>query len=204
MSSVVVRTVGAATTALLAVTLAACGGGGAPEPGASPTPTESVVDVTAIEPHNDADVELAQMMIIHHRDAIAMAEMADSRSDDLDVLSLAEAIAEAQGPEIETMTGWLESWGEEVPAEGDVMDPMAHGADMPGAMSAEDMAALEAAQGEEFDRLFLTQMIAHHEGAIEMAEEHLSSGSAPAALALSQEIATTQAAEIETMQALLS
>jgi hypothetical protein len=72
----------------------------------------------------------------------------------------------------ETMTGWLESWGEGVPDS--IMGGNDHGAmdhgDMPGMMSEEQMATLEDASGAEFDELFLRMMIEHHEGAIEMAQ----------------------------------
>lgn len=162
--------------------------------------------MTDTEPHNDADVEFAQMMIVHHQQALEMAELVPSRSEDLEVLALAERIEAAQGPEIDVMSAWLESWDEDVPDAGSMgHDGMGStdGEEMPGSMSEENMAELESATGEEFDRAFLTQMIAHHQGAIEMAEQHTEAGSAPVALALSREIATAQQAEIEEMQALL-
>jgi hypothetical protein len=74
----------------------------------------------AQDQQNEADVEFAQGMIVHHREALRMAELATGRSQNPQVQDLAERISAAQGPEIETMSGWLEQWGEDVPAEGDV------------------------------------------------------------------------------------
>ena len=155
--------------------------------------------------HNDADVTFAQEMIPHHQQAIEMAELAESRADSDEVKELAADIEAAQGPEIETMTGWLESWGEDVPDEG--MSGMDHGDmssdDMTGMMTDDEMADLEATSGAGFDQMFLTMMIEHHEGAIEMAQTEQSEGEFPEAVAMAKEIATTQAEEIQTMQDLL-
>ncbi len=71
-------------------------------------------------------------------------------------------------------------------------------------MSEEDMAALESAEGREASRLFLEQMIEHHQGAIEMAEAEIEGGQNPDAVALAEKIASDQQAEIETMQELLT
>lgn len=154
---------------------------------------------------NDADVTFAQEMIPHHRQATEMADLAATRSQDAEVLDLAERISAAQGPEIETMTGWLESWGEEVPEDMSGMDHsgMDHGS-MPGMMSADQMAALEAASGPDFDRLFLEMMIEHHEGAIEMARTEQEDGSNADAVALAESIEEEQTAEVAEMRELLA
>ena len=154
---------------------------------------------------NDADVTFAQEMIPHHRQATEMADLAVTRSQDAEVLDLAERISAAQGPEIETMTGWLESWGEEVPEDMSGMDHsgMDHGS-MPGMMSADQMAALEAASGPDFDRLFLEMMIEHHEGAIEMARTEQEDGSNADAVALAESIEEEQTAEVAEMRELLA
>jgi uncharacterized protein (DUF305 family) len=169
------------------------------------TPTaEPTAQLSPVSPtHNDADVAFAQMMIVHHRDAIEMAEMAPERSADPEVLALAGAIAAAQGPEIDVMTGWLQDWGAEVPVDGSPMQPMEHGDVMPGAMSDAQMAQLEASDGEAFDAAFLTLMIGHHQGAIDMAQDEIIDGADPAALDLAQAIATAQAAEITQMEQML-
>lgn len=155
--------------------------------------------------HNDADVTFAQEMIPHHQQAIEMADLAESRAESQAVKDLATDIEAAQGPEIETLTAWLESWGEDVPDDG--MSGMDHGDmssdDMGGMMTEDEMADLETAAGAEFDQMFLTMMIEHHEGAIEMAKTEQSEGEFPEAVDMAKEIQTTQAEEIQTMQDLL-
>lgn len=146
---------------------------------------------------NDADVVFAQGMIPHHRQAVEMAELAETRAESPEVLDLAERIKAAQDPEIEQMQGWLEDWGEETPGAMEGMD------DGEGMMSAGDMTALEDASGAEFDEMFLTMMIEHHEGAIDQAETELADGKATDATELAQAIIDAQEAEIEEMQGLL-
>ena len=75
--------------------------------------------------HNDADVAFAQQMIPHHQQAVEMAQLAETRAESAEVKNVAAEIKAAQDPEIETMTGWLESWGEDVPDED--MSGMDHG-----------------------------------------------------------------------------
>lgn len=183
----------AVLAALLALTLtAACSN--------SDTPTGASESKA---PHNSADVQFTQQMIPHHRQAVEMAKLADAQAGSAEVKSLAKDIEKAQGPEIDTMSGWLKSWGEDVPAENDEHAGMS-GMAMPGMMSAEDMAKMKAATGAQFDTMFLTMMIAHHEGAIEMAKTEQQKGEYPDAKKLAAEIEKTQAAEIATMKKLLT
>ena len=156
---------------------------------------------------NQADITFAQQMIPHHEQAIEMAEMAQGRASSDEVLELAKTIEAAQGPEIDTMQSWLETWGEEVPS-GD-MGGMDHGdmgsdsGDMAGMMDEDEMNALMAASGPDWDRMFLEMMIEHHEGAIEMAEVEVDQGENPDAVALAEKIISDQQAEITQMQQLL-
>lgn len=157
---------------------------------------------------NDVDVTFVQGMIPHHRSAVDMAELAEGRAEDPRVLDLAGRIEAAQQPEIDTMTGWLEEWGEPVPEESDGGMSTDHGSmgghgstDMGAGM---DMGALEGASGPEFDRMFLEMMTEHHRGAVEMAETEIAEGSNPDAIALAQEIADSQTAEIQEMETLLA
>ena len=184
-------TAAALTAALL--TLAACGG------------NDDNTDSTDKPGYNDADVTFAQQMIPHHEQAIEMAALAETHADSQEVKDLAAAIEAAQDPEIETMTGWLESWGEDVPDDG--TSDMDHGDmssdEMQGMMSADDMGALDGASGAEFDQMFLTMMIEHHEGAIEMARTERADGEFADAIAMAEDIETAQTEEIATMQDLL-
>lgn len=152
----------------------------------------------------DADEMFVTMMIPHHQQAIDMADIllakdgADSR-----VIELAEQIKAAQGPEIDTMLGWLEDWG--VDYDPDSMDGMDHGSmGGDGMMSEEDMTLLEDADAAEASRLFLEQMIMHHEGAVDMARTALDDAQNSDVLDLAQQVIDDQTAEIATMQELLA
>jgi uncharacterized protein (DUF305 family) len=154
---------------------------------------------------NDADVSFATDMIPHHQQAVQMAEMAADHAGSPEVKQLADDIAAAQGPEIDTMTGWLEAWGQAAPADSMDHGDMGHdsaGA-MPGMMDAETMDKLEQATGDEFDQTFLTSMIEHHQGAIEMARTEQADGENPDALALAEQVEKDQQAEIAKMRAML-
>ena len=149
----------------------------------------------------DADVTFAAGMIPHHQSAIEMAQLAEGRAADPRVLDLAARIEAAQGPEIEILSGWLEQWGADDEASMD-QGSMDHGSG--GMMSEQDMQALTNATGAEFDRLFLTQMIAHHTGAVEMAQAELSEGRNTDALAMAESIRDGQSDEIAEMEQLLA
>ncbi|MBC7594272.1 MAG: DUF305 domain-containing protein, partial [Kineosporiaceae bacterium] len=115
-------------------------------------------------------------------------------------------ITAAQQPEIDTMSGWLKSWDKKVPAGSGSggMAGMDHGSSsMPGMMSDDQMSSLEASTGPTFDQMFLTMMMAHHKGAIEMAATEESSGEYNRAVTLAKKIQKEQAAEIVTMESLL-
>ncbi|ABM10331.1 MULTISPECIES: DUF305 domain-containing protein [Micrococcaceae] len=189
-----------ATAVAAALFLAGCGSDTAAETtqgmetmSQSPSPASSGV----AGDHNSADVMFAQMMTPHHEQAVQMSDIMLAK-DDLDpqITQLAEDIKAAQGPEIEKMTGWLEAWGEPTEMSGD------HA--MEGMMSPDDLGKLEAAQGDDAARMFLEQMIEHHEGAVAMAEEEVANGSNPEAVALAKQVVEDQEAEIEKMKDLLA
>ncbi|GAA2174886.1 hypothetical protein GCM10009846_22560 [Agrococcus versicolor] len=148
---------------------------------------------------NDADAMFASMMIPHHEQAVEMSEMLLAKDDvPADVADLAQRIMDAQAPEIDTMNTWLDEWGVDA-SEHEGMD---HGDD--GMMSDDEMAELEDATGPDASRIYLEQMIEHHEGAITMAEDEVADGQNPDAVDLAQTIVDTQQAEIEEMQQLLT
>lgn len=146
-----------------------------------------------------ADIAFAQGMIPHHQQALDMARLAPQRAGSPEVRDLAARIEAAQGPEITTLTGWLRNWGAPIGDGGHD-----HHGGMPGVMTADQMAALTASGGAEFDRLFLELMIAHHQGAVEMARTELAEGTDPAARELATSITTAQQSEIEEMNGLLA
>ncbi|MFD0902515.1 DUF305 domain-containing protein [Actinomadura sediminis] len=185
------RVLGTILLPALAIGLSACGGDG----GAPASAGHSGRSASAGAAHNAQDVMFAQMMIPHHRQAVEMAELAATRAGSPEVRELAVQIAKAQGPEIRTMTGWLESWGE--PEAGHA----GHGMD--GMMSGEQMTELEGLSGAAFDRAFLEMMIEHHEGAVTMARDEQARGGFPDAKAMAGAIVRTQRAEIAKMRKLL-
>lgn len=185
-----------AATALAALALTAgCGGddtGGMNHGGGTGAPTP------AGAAFNDTDVTFAQNMIAHHQQAVQMADLAGTKASDPQVKQLAAQVKTAQEPEIATMTGWLTTWGRpSMPAGG-------HGnMAMPGMMSDAEMAQLHQASGVDFDRMFARMMIAHHNGAIQMAKEQQANGANPDAKSLAATVEKTQAAEVSQLEAIL-
>lgn len=143
------------------------------------------------------DVMFAQMMIPHHEQAVEMADLAlQNDSASKEVTDLATQIKAAQGPEIETMNRWLREWN--TPAG----SSMNHGTD-DGMMTATDMQTLSDATGESFSRMWLTMMIEHHEGAVDMAQEVLQTTSNPEVKTMAEAIVDGQKKEIATMKGML-
>lgn len=150
---------------------------------------------------NDTDVTFVQMMYPHHAQAIEMAELVPDRTTTPQVLELAAAIESAQAPEMDQITRMLAAWGK--PAPSSDMGGMNHGDDVSGMMSPEQMADLATMTGTDFDTMWLTMMIEHHTGAIEMAQTELAGGRNGEAKQLATDIIAAQEAEIATMNGLL-
>jgi uncharacterized protein (DUF305 family) len=146
--------------------------------------------------HNAEDAQFAQHMVPHHRQAVELSALVPERTTNPEVRQLAEQISAAQQPEIDTMTGWLTAWG--VPEQAHD----SHG-EMAGMVDDATMQRLADSRGPEFDRLWLESMIAHHEGAVAMAQQEIDQGKNADATALARRIAETQQAEIAQMEALL-
>jgi uncharacterized protein (DUF305 family) len=168
-----------AAVAALALTLAACSTHGEMMTGSG----------------DPEDVMFAQMMIPHHEQAVEMSDIALARSTDPEITELAQEIRGAQQPEIDQMKAWLGEWG--VPVMTDHSDH-----EMAGMLSDEEIAELGTLSGDAFDRAFLEGMIAHHEGALVMAEPVRDSADADVK-ALAEAIVITQTAEIEQMRQML-
>lgn len=142
------------------------------------------------------DAMFLQMMIPHHEQAVVMSDLALSNSKDADVLKLAKQIRDAQAPEIIKMQGWLTDAGLS-------QDPgHAMGDGMGGMLSDSEISTLKGSTGKAFDKLFLTGMIAHHEGAIHMVMMIENSPNNEISN-LGKEIVKSQTAEIELMKQLL-
>jgi uncharacterized protein (DUF305 family) len=147
-------------------------------------------------------------MIGHHEQAIVMAGWAPSHLASPAVRTLADRISVSQADEIKFMQDWLRTRGQPVPViapQGDQMPGMDHGL-MPGMLTPTQMAALDSARGPQFDRLFLSDMIRHHQGAIEMVKKLVASeGEEDNALVMySTNVAADQSAEIGRMQRMLA
>ncbi|WP_032389778.1 DUF305 domain-containing protein [Rhodococcoides fascians] len=206
MRTTLVASLAAATVSAFLV--AGCSSDTTSDSSTSTTSSASVQDsasasASASAEFNDADVMFARMMYPHHAQAVDMADMVRDRTDNPDVVTLASAIQAAQQPEMDRMTAWLVEWGQPAPpSDMGEMSGMDHSSGM-GMMSQQDMDALTGLSGPEFDRQWLTMMIEHHEGAIEMANNEIADGSNPDAQEMARTIVATQQQEIDTMQRML-
>lgn len=222
---------GAASVSLL-LALTACGDSGTDQ--STATTSSAAVNTSAnaengTAERNAADIAFANGMIPHHRQAIEMSDILLAKQGiDPRVVDLAQQIKAAQGPEIEQLEAWLAEWGQapaatptpgtdmpgmdmtesmpmpEAPSSTGMAMPGMEGEPMEGMMSAQDMQALEAAQGVDAAKLFLTQMIEHHKGAVTMAQTEIDTGQNTAANQMAQTIIDTQQQEIDTMEQILS
>ncbi|MFL5384010.1 MAG: DUF305 domain-containing protein [Longimicrobiaceae bacterium] len=171
-------------------------------------PSAAVQADTGRRGYSPADVHFMQGMIGHHAQALEMTSLVADRSRRADLRLLAERIQLSQQSEIAAMQNWLRTRGEPVPClePGHQHGGMEHML-MPGMASPEQMARLAAATGAEFDRLFLETMIRHHQGALTMVAELLStpgSGQEPELFRLASDVDADQRAEIARMEAMLN
>ena len=155
---------------------------------------------------NLADATYLTMMVPHHRQALDLADLAETRAADPRVRAIARAIDAGQSREIVVMATWLVDHGQPEPTLEDV-EAMTAMAGSPGGMvgmlSPAQMADLAEADGEAFDRLFLQGMIAHHRGALLMAEEVLTTGEDIRVSEMATEVVAGQSGEIRRMEDLL-
>jgi len=162
-------------------------------------------------PYVAADVAFMQGMIGHHAQAIAMARLAPTQGAAAAVRTLAARIINAQGDDIALMQNWLRDRGQEVPEANPLgmkmrMDGMEHMMLMPGMLSAAQMQELAAARGEAFDRLFLTYMIQHHQGAVSMVQRLFATdgaGQDDVVFKFASDVNVDQTTEIARMQLML-
>lgn len=181
---------------------AATGGQGAPAQAGGPALAVKV---------NAADVNFMTGMIPHHAQAVLIAGWAQSHGASEAVQRLCERIVVAQRDEIQLMSNWLREKGKEVPAPTSMrmhmkMDGMEHDMLMPGMLTDEELKALDASHGVDFDRGFLTAMIRHHQGAISMVddlENAPGSRQDEVVFRFSQDVYADQTTEIRVMQKML-
>ncbi|MEZ4423791.1 MAG: DUF305 domain-containing protein [Gemmatimonadota bacterium] len=195
-------------TMLLLGAVSACAGGGGGQPSLSAADARERAARAPRPPVNEADVRFMSGMIHHHAQAVVMARWAPSHGASEALQRFCERIVVAQQDEIQLMSTWLADRGQPVPdtdpAHG--MHGMDHSAMMPGMLSAEQLERLDAARGAEFDRLFLTYMIQHHEGAIVMVDELFGSyggGQDETVFRLASDIYADQTTEIDRMHTML-
>ena len=210
------RFCGVGTVVALAIGLTACTAS-SPD-SASPTPTSPVTQLGApgepnrtlspeeaaqlgVPEHVEADVRFMQDMIHHHDQALVMTGFVDERTQDRDIRLLAKRMKISQEDEMDLMVRWLQDRVELL--ERDHGD---HGAEpMPGMLTDDQLARLEAATGAEFDRLFLEYMIQHHQGAMQMVEELRTAGGGnePDIGQFARHVESDQGIEITRMQEML-
>ena len=163
------------------------------------------------QPYSDADVQFMAGMIPHHAQAVLMAGWAESHGARPDIRILCERMVIAQRDEIELMRNWLRDRGEPVPAANAThhrmkMNGVEHDMLMPGMLTPAELAELDKARGAEWDRLFLSGMIRHHEGALKMVDDLFTSHGAlqdDDLFKFASDLYADQTTEIERMQKML-
>lgn len=162
-------------------------------------------------PFTEADVHFITGMISHHAQAIVMAGWAPTHDASQSIRTLCERIINAQTDEITLMQVWLRDRSQPVPeAKPMPVKIMMHGVEhemmMPGMLTDDQMEQLDQARGAEFDRLFLTFMIQHHQGAVTMVDQLFKSpgaGQDEAAYKFASDIYADQTTEIDRMRRML-
>lgn len=172
--------------------------------------------------HNAADVDFAHHMVPHHAQALALVDLLRDRNVSPDLVALGEQMRDTQTDEIEQFADWLDEWDEPVPPTmrdhvhaghgpgrpSDALEEMERGGHGPtgmaGMLTAEEFRDIEDAPDDaSFARLWLEAMIAHHDGAVEMAETEVAEGRHRPSVELAESIATGQRAEVATMREML-
>lgn len=182
-----------------------CGGADRPASVIAPDrpggPNKTVPATKAkVPPPGPADVRFVEMMVPHHQQALEMAALAPKQAAGGKVKALAARINTAQTVEIAQMRSWLRQHIRSLHGHGSTT---AHSMNMPGMATPQQMDQLKHATGQAFDRLFLTLMITHHQGALTMAHDEITKGTDVLVQEMAQEVVITQSAEINRMRALL-
>jgi uncharacterized protein (DUF305 family) len=183
------------------------------QPGAPGEPTKRLPPSTkgVLPPQSPADVAFMQGMIMHHQQAVEMTALIDSHTENADLRALGARISSSQSDEIRFMKRWLATRGEPISMAMPGMPDMDRAGNpmplMPGMLTPEQMDALRKAKGAEFDHLFLTGMIQHHNGALIMVKDLFNTAGAGQDAEIfdfATDADNTQRAEIKIMQAMLA
>jgi len=181
------------------------------DPGAPGQPTKRLPSSTRakLPPHSPADVQFMQDMIMHHAQAVDMTALIESHTQNKELRSLGSRISRSQSDEMDFMKRWLTTRGQSTSrpmSHTPGMDMSSHEMLMPGMLTRKQMDVLKKARNEEFDRLFLTGMIQHHNGALTMVKDLFDSAGAGQDAELfnfATEVDSGQRAEIKIMQNML-
>jgi uncharacterized protein (DUF305 family) len=181
------------------------------QPGAPGKPSKTLPPSTraTLPPRSQADVEFMQGMIMHHAQAVEMTALIASHTENKELRSLGARISSSQSDEIKLMQRWLAARGERISVDTPGMDMSRHSSHqqlMPGMLTPEQMEALRKAKDAEFDHLFLTGMIQHHDGALTMVKDLFDTAGAGQdadVFNFATDADNTQRAEIKIMQSML-
>ncbi|MEZ4416186.1 MAG: DUF305 domain-containing protein [Gemmatimonadota bacterium] len=202
---------------LAAAPLMGCASGGSPASETAPPPDPSLSRLEAIYQAradsarmnvSPADVAFMTGMIHHHAQALVMSGWAPTNGASASIRTLTARIINAQKDEIGIMQRWLRERGRPVPevGAGGEMEMGGHAMHMPGMLSEQQLAELKAARGGDYDRLFLTYMIQHHQGAVTMVHELFATDGAAQdefVFKLASDIQVDQTTEVARMQRML-
>lgn len=188
-----------AAGALLALlTLGGCGsGGGVPDDPGAGSPQPGAGDVVQEGVHNEQDVAFAGAMVVHHRQGIEMARLAQGRTTNPQVLAVAAQVESEHTPELAEMTRWLGEWGRPVPGASPSVGGIA------GLASPAQLAELRAAKDAAFDRLFLTLLVAHQEGGVSQSRDEQRTGADERARGLAEDMAVSEGERVVELRKLL-
>jgi uncharacterized protein (DUF305 family) len=181
------------------------------QPGAPGKPSKTLPPSTRakLPPRSQADVEFMQGMIMHHAQAVEMTALIASHTENKELRSLGARISSSQSDEIKLMQRWLAARGERISMDMPGLDMSRHSSHqqlMPGMLTPEQMEALRKAKDAEFDHLFLTGMIQHHDGALTMVKDLFDTAGAGQdadVFNFASDADNTQRAEIKIMQSML-
>ena len=188
---------GRVATAVVALAVIAAGGGcrnstseqGGPPPAVTSTPDKPARDASA------GDVAFLQNMIKHHEQALDLSALVPSHTDNDQIMAVMQRVAGQQRAEMDGFRAQLLQWEEPLAAP--------RGAHIDGMLDQAAIDKLQSLHGADFDTLWLQSMIAHHRGAVTMAQAEIAHGQSPDVVSIARSVAASQQAEVDRMEQLL-